>query len=84
MIVFKEYDYTHPLLKDGNLRFQFSENGLLCGLKVEAELTAESLSKLIAHAPITIDDLDFWRTRPSGKLLEFKETISFDEFYACL
>lgn len=81
MIVFKEYDYTHPILGNGNIRFQFSENQLLCGIIIEAELTAELLAKLIQHAPVTIENLDYWRSRPSGKLLEFKEEITFQQFY---
>lgn len=81
MIVYKEFDYTHKALGNGNLRFQFGENELLCGIQIEAELTPEFLAKLIARAPISMDDLEYWRSRPSGKLIEFKEQITFNQFY---
>lgn len=80
-LIEKEYDYSHKLLGDGWIRFQFNDKGLLCGVEISADLTADLTAKLVANFPITTADLEYWRTRPSGKLYEHKMEVTFDLFY---
>lgn len=77
----REYDYSHKLLGDGWIRFQFNDKGLLCGFELSADIDETLTAKLIARMPVTLADLEYWKTRKHGKLNEHKMPVDFDMFY---
>ncbi len=80
-MITKIFEYTHPLLESGNLRFQFDERNQLCGFQVNADLSEDLLEKMITHLPIKTSNLQYWKDRPSGKLTEINVDVSFEDFY---
>lgn len=74
-------------LLTGELKYTYNPDGLLIGFHVEAELSAESLTKILQNLPLTQSQFDFLveSRRKAGTLksvIELKETYDFDRFYA--
>lgn len=74
-------------LLDGELRYTYNGAGFLIGFHVEAEISAEALTKVLQNLPLTQSQFNVLveSRRKAGTLksvIELKEIYDFHRFYA--